>query len=80
MEEKYHVGNEIKKELSVQGKSARWLADEICLTPQAVYDIFKKDSINTDRLIKIQRALGRDFFMEYSKHIKNGGVVADEED
>ena len=80
MEEKYHVGNEIKKELSVQGKSARWLADEICLTPQAVYDIFKKDSINTDRLIKIQRALGRDFFMEYSQYVKNGGVVANEED
>ena len=80
MEEKYHVGNEIKKELSVQGKSARWLANEICLTPQAVYDIFKKDNINTDRLIKIQRALGRDFFMEYSQFVKNGGVVANEED
>lgn len=80
MAEKYHVGNEIKKELSAQGKSARWLANEICLTPQAVYDIFKKDDINTDRLIKIQRALGRDFFMEYSQYVKNGGVVANEED
>ncbi len=78
--EKYHVGHEIEKELRAQGKSARWLADEICLTPQAVYDIFKKDNINTARLIKIQRALERDFFMEYSKYIKNGGVVADEED
>ena len=78
--EKYHVGHEIEKELRAQGKSARWLADKICLTPQAVYDIFKREYISTARLIKIQRALERDFFMEYSKYIKNGGVVADEED
>ena len=78
--EKYHVGHEIEKELRAQGKSARWLADKICLTPQAVYDIFKRKYISTARLIKIQRALERDFFMEYSKYIKNGGVVADEED
>ena len=70
--EKYHVGHEIEKELRAQGKSARWLADKICLTPQAVYDIFKREYISTARLIKIQRALERDFFMEYSKYIKNG--------
>lgn len=80
METTYHIGHEIEKELRAQGKSARWLADKICLTPQAVYDIFKREYISTARLIKIQRALERDFFMEYSKYIKNGGVVADEED
>lgn len=80
METTYHIGHEIEKELRAQGKSARWLADEICLTPQAVYDIFKRNHIATDRLADIQRVLGRDFFKELSQLTNNGGILADEED
>jgi len=80
METTYHIGHEIEKELRAQGKSARWLADEICLTPQAVYDIFKRNHIATDRLADIQRVLGRDFFKELSQLTNNGDVLADEED
>ena len=80
METTYHIGHEIEKELRAQGKSARWLADEICLTPQAVYDIFKRNHIATDRLADIQRVLGRDFFKELSQLTNNGCVLADEED
>lgn len=78
--EKYHIGHEIEKEMRAKGMTARQLADEINLSPQAVYDIFKKNHIATDRLAEVQRVLGRDFFKELSQVVTNGGVLAEEED
>lgn len=77
---KYHIGHEIEKEMRAKGMTARQLADEINLSPQAVYDIFKKNHIATDRLAEVQRVLGRDFFKELSQVVTNGGVLAEEED
>ena len=77
---KYHIGHEIEKEMRAKGMTARQLAREINLTPQAVYDIFKKNHIATDRLAEVQRVLGRDFFKELSQVVTNGGVLAEEED
>lgn len=78
--EKYHIGHEIEKEMKAQGMSARQLAVEINLSPQAVYDIFKKNFIATDRLAMVQRVLGHDFFKELSEALNNGGVLAEKED
>jgi len=78
--EKYHIGHEIEKEMRAQGMTARQLAEKINLSPQAVYDIFKKDHITTDRLTMVQRALGRDFFKEFSQVATNGALLAEEED
>lgn len=78
--EKYHIGHEIEKEMRAQGMTARQLANEINLSPQAVYDIFKKDYIATDRLAMIQRVLERDFFKELSEALNNGGMLAEKED
>ena len=78
--EQYHIGQEIKKEMLSKGMTASQLAEKINLTPQAVYDIFKKNHIATDRLMDVQRVLGRDFFKELSQVAINGGALADEED
>ena len=78
--EKYHIGHEIEKEMRAKGMTARELAGEINLSPQAVYDIFKKNYIATDRLAMVQRVLGRDFFRELSEALNNGGVLAEKED
>ena len=78
--ENYHIGHEIEKEMRAKGMTARELADEINLSPQAVYDIFKKNHIATDRLAMVQRVLGRDFFKELSQVVTNGGVLSEEED
>ncbi len=78
--EKYHIGHEIEKEMRAKGMTARELAGEINLSPQAVYDIFKKDYIATDRLADIQRVLGRDFFKELSDALNNGGMLSEKED
>ena len=73
----YHIGKEIEKEMIAQGMSVRELAEKIFLSPQAVYDIFKKNHIATDRLAEIQRVLGRDFFKELSQQANNGSIPAD---
>ena len=78
--EKYHIGHEIEKEMRAQGMTARQLAEKINLSPQAVYDIFKKNHITTDRLAMVQRVLGRDFFKELSEALNNGGMLAEKED
>lgn len=78
--EKYHIGHEIEKEMRAKGKTVRELAREINLSPQAVYDILKKDYISTDRLGMVQRALGRDFFKELSEALSNGGILTEKED
>lgn len=78
--EKYHIGHEIEKEMRAKGMTAREMASEINLSPQAVYDIFKKNHIATDRLAMVQRALGRDFFKELSQVVTNSNVLAAEED
>lgn len=78
--EKYHIGHEIEKEMRAKGMTAREMASEISLSPQAVYDIFKKNHIATDRLAMVQRALGRDFFKELFQVVTNGNVLAAEED
>ena len=76
--QQYHIGKEIEKEMNAQGMSVRELAEKIHLSPQAVYDIFKKNHIATDRLAEIQRVLGRDFFKELSQMAMNNGMLADD--
>ena len=77
--EQYHIGQEIEKEMRAQGMTAKQLAEKINLTPQALYDIFKKSHIATDRLMDIQHVLGRDFFKELSQLAQHGGMLAEEE-
>ena len=77
--EQYHIGQEIEKEMRAQGMTAKQLAEKINLTPQALYDIFKKSHIATDRLMDIQHVLGRDFFMELSQLVQHAGMPAEEE-
>ena len=77
--EQYHIGQEIEKEMRAQGMTAKQLAEKINLTPQALYDIFKKSHIATDRLMDIQHVLGRNFFKELSQLVQHGGMLAEEE-
>lgn len=63
---KYHLGEEIKKEVKRQGIPVEAFADRICIERQSVYDIFKRSHIATDKLAEISRVLNRDFFHEFS--------------
>lgn len=61
-----HIGNIIKEELDRQERTPTWLARKINCERTNVYYIFKQQSINTDMLMQISRALNVDFFRFYS--------------
>ena len=69
MKEKgYCVGNAIHEELYRQGRTVTWLAEQLCYTRPNLYKIFKKDSLDTDFLLKVSRILDRDFLQELHDH------------
>jgi transcriptional regulator with XRE-family HTH domain len=61
-----HVGKKIKEELYKQGISVSVFAKKINRSRNVVYDIFERESIDTELLGKIGKVLGFDFFNLYS--------------
>ena len=61
-----HIGKLIKEELDRQERTSAWLARKINCERPNVYYIFRQQSINTDLLMQISRALNVDFFQYYS--------------
>lgn len=50
-----------------QGRSASWLARQLCCDRTNIYKIYNKKSIDTDVLQKISDLLGYNFFELYKK-------------
>lgn len=67
-----HIGNLIKEELDRQERTPTWLARKINCERPNVYYIFRQQSINTDLLLQISRALNVDFFRYYSDEYHDG--------
>jgi hypothetical protein len=61
-----HVGKKIKEEVRKQNFSVTLFAKKINRSRNVVYDIFKRESIDTDLLNKIGKILNCDFFSMYS--------------
>ena len=68
---KIHIVNEIRKELNVQQRSIRWLADETGCDRSKLSRQFNR-SVRTDLLYRISVALGKDFFAFYSQSLSAG--------
>ena len=60
---KVHIGSVIREEMDRQGRSATWLAKVLCVHRATVYDIYNRQSIDTEQLRKICEALGVNFFL-----------------
>lgn len=81
-----HIGKRIKEELYKQGVSVSVFAKKISRSRNVVYDIFERESIDTDLLNKIGKILNCDFFSLYSsqkefsldsvKHFNSGEPAA----
>ena len=71
-----HIGQLIKQQMDLQGKTTSWLARELAYSRTNVYKIYDKKSIDTDLLLRISRLLQYDFFKTYSQVIE--GSVANE--
>jgi hypothetical protein len=61
-----HIGKKIKEELYKQRISVSGFARKINRSRNVVYDIFKRESVDTDLLNKIGKVLNCDFFSLYS--------------
>lgn len=66
-----HIGKLIQEELKRQERTPAWLARKIHCERTNIYYIFSLQSINTEMLRQICRALGRDFFAEYSAELSD---------
>lgn len=60
------IGQIIEKELRSQERSVAWFCRKIHCDRRNVYDIFRRESIDTSLLLRISEVLGVDFFKYYS--------------
>ena len=72
-----HIGHLIKEELARQGRSTRWLSEQIGCTRQNMHYLLGRSFIYTDLLLKISDALDYDFFKCYSDYRKARKVSKD---
>ncbi len=70
-----HIGKEIKDELRRQGRGVTWFAQQLHCDRTNVYNIFKREGIDTRQLQCISEILRRNFFalycQEYSMTVEN---------
>ena len=76
--EMVHIGELIKSELNQQGRSASWLAKQLCCDRSNIYSIFKRQSIDTMMLMRISRVLNHNFFDVYCNDYKKSSATSDE--
>ena len=65
-----HIGQRIREVLSQKHKPVTWLAREIDCERTNVYNIFRRQDIDTELLMRISVILHRDFFAIFSKEAK----------
>lgn len=63
-----HIGKIILQHVESLGQNKSEFARRIGVTPQNVYTVFRRESINTDLLLRISRVLGYNFFQYYALH------------
>ncbi len=61
-----HIGKRIREVLDEKGKGVTWLASKIPCERSNVYNIFRRDNIDTELLKTISVVLRHDFFAELS--------------
>ncbi|MBR1426691.1 MAG: XRE family transcriptional regulator [Paludibacteraceae bacterium] len=61
-----HIGHRIKEELRRQGRSVTWLSRQLSCDRTNIYNIFRRQSIDTCLLQRISLILGHDFFADLS--------------
>ena len=60
-----HIGRRIRTKLKEQGRTTIWLANQIPCTPNHLYKVYDKPSINTDLLKRISKILDYNFFEDF---------------
>lgn len=67
---KVHIGQIIQEKLNTSGLTVSEFAEKIHLSRPAVYQMFKKQSIDTDLLIRISILLKENFFKSIYQEVE----------
>lgn len=65
-----HIGKRIEEVMRGRGHTVVWFARRLYCNRQNVYDIFRRESIDTHLLRRISRILGHDFFADCSHSLR----------
>lgn len=68
--EMFHAGAVIREELNRQGRRMSWFADQMCTERSNVYKVLKRQSIDTDFIVKASLLLNVDFFKKMSERLE----------
>lgn len=68
---KQPLGMLIKQIVDEQERSVTWFAGKLFLDRSCVYRIFRKNSIDTELLMRISVVLNHDFFADLSRDFTN---------
>lgn len=68
--EKIHIGKLIQSQMEVEGRKVSWLAARLNCSRNCIYQIYQKEFIDTDKLLKISTLLDFDFFQYYTEYIE----------
>ena len=60
-----HIGSRIQAELRRQERSVAWFARKLSCDRSNVYNIFLRNTIDTELLMRISIILGHNFFIDY---------------
>lgn len=66
-----HIGKAIEEEVRRQERSVTWFARKLYCNRQNIYDIFKRESIDTTLLRRISDILDHNFFKDLSEDLDN---------
>lgn len=72
-----HIGQLIEKELHRQERSITWFAKRLYCDRTNVYNIFKRQSLDTDLLLRISIILDYNFFQVYSAMYDKKVIIND---
>lgn len=65
-----HIGKLIENELRRQERTVSWFARNLYCERANIYHIFKRQSLDTELLMRISRLLDHNFFSYYSSQIE----------
>ena len=63
-----HIGDIICKRMKAEGRTKKWLAEQVCRDPSCLCKMLKKGTIDTDLLSDISFALDYDFALYLTAH------------